>query len=69
MFYSAYGTFQHMNKGRKCNVVVVYSELVLPHKLVMYSIICVFRNAVGPEEKFGLGRGRITGRFMFSSRE
>ena len=32
----------------------------------IYSIICLFRNAVGPEEKFGLDRVRITESFMFS---
>ena len=31
-----------------------------------YSIICLFRNAMGPEEKFGLDRVRITESFMFS---
>ena len=30
-----------------------------------YSIICLFRIAVGPDEKFGLDRVRITEGFMF----
>ena len=32
---------------------------------VKYSIICLFRIAVGPDEKFGLDRVRITEGFMF----
>ena len=31
----------------------------------IYSIICLFRIAVGPDEKFGLDRVRITEGFMF----
>ena len=34
----------------------------------IYSVICLFRNAVVPEEKFELDRVRITGSFMFSLR-
>ena len=34
-----------------------------------YSIICLFRNAVGPDEKFGLDRVRITESFMFRLRD
>ena len=34
-----------------------------------YSIICLFRIAVGPDEKFGLDRIRITEGFMFQLRD
>ena len=34
-----------------------------------YSIICLFRIAVGPDEKFGLDRVRITEGFMFRLRD
>ena len=35
----------------------------------MYSIICLFRIAVGPDEKFELDRVRITESFTFRLRE
>ena len=34
-----------------------------------YSIICLFRIAVGPDETFGLDRVRITEGFMFRLRD
>ena len=37
--------------------------------LFLYTIICLFRNAVGPEEKFGLDRVRITESFMVSLKD
>ena len=36
---------------------------------MIYSIICLFRIAVGPDEKFGLDRVRITESFMVRLRD
>ena len=45
--------------ARKCEVLMV------DHSYYWYSIICLFRIALGADEKFGLDRVRITESIMF----
>ena len=60
--YNAYVSHACLNRLRRLLRFPLYG-------VTIYSIIFLFRIAVGPDEKFGLDRVRITEGFMFRLRD
>ena len=60
-----YCQWWELTKFLRQNIKIILRNIIEELYSSLYSIICLFRIAVGPDEKFGLDRVRITEGFMF----